>query len=613
MTMYRPPETRGRAAVYGRRSHWEEGTSLSVTVQGTTGRRLAESLGYTVGDSDIYLDDGISGMTDDRAAFRAMMLKVFSEDRPYKAVVVTDISRLSRNSGDYIDYEEMFAEAAIELVSPMDPPANPQVKINTHRRMKAVMNEAQLVDAALKTRQHQMFAVEMGFYIGWIQPLGYRKKKVIWRGTEHTKLERDPETWHHLLHVIDMGKTNHTLSEIRQYLTASGVKQAAGEVPNKKRGGMRGTGEWNDDNVSYLLKHDALLGWTSRGGEESGSKILHKSDKVICRDAHEAAMTEEDRKLIVKNLASRRIEAKNSKISRSPNLMADLTSCGMCGATMRMHTEVRDGKAVQRLICANRRDYKKGDASWCPNPSVRLEILVERILATLLGHILTPKALRQQVNLVARENKEFVTAQERRRKQIGKHVKQLEREIDNIVDATAGGKRNPAYDRGIERRQKELDILQGELEMVNSDLQGKLAFVNEPGRIIENALDRRTYLESDDQHSVREMLKSLIRKASILNRTATVEYTLPLPRNGTDEPIIRDTVPLDKKTCLSVGCAGLRAVMYVDCFPVKNHLPGFTPAVLSLNPSPRQGSRWDIPFCHYTVDRVYAQGLRESG
>ena len=136
------------------------------------------------------------------------MLKLFSPERPYEALVVTDISRLSRSTGSYIDYEEVFAEQGIELISLLEPPGHPEVKINTNRRMKAVMNEAQVVESAMKTRSSQMLAVEVGFYIGWVQPFGFRKKKVTWRKAEHTKLEPDPETWHHLLHIIDMAKRN---------------------------------------------------------------------------------------------------------------------------------------------------------------------------------------------------------------------------------------------------------------------------------------------------------------------------------------------------------------------------------------------------------------------
>ena len=152
-------------------------------------------MGFTVHpEEDVYMDGGISGMEDERPEFRVLMLKIFSPERLYEALFVNDISRVSRSTGSYINYEEIFAEEGIELISLMDPPSNTPAKIDTGRRMKAVMNEAQVVDSAVKTRNSQVFAVEMGFYIGWIQPFGYRKKKVMWRGKEHTKLEPDPET-----------------------------------------------------------------------------------------------------------------------------------------------------------------------------------------------------------------------------------------------------------------------------------------------------------------------------------------------------------------------------------------------------------------------------------
>ncbi len=560
MNMYGHTPNRGRAAVYARRSHWDDGVSLSVITQAANGRRQAELMGFTVGDEDVFLDDGVSGMTDDRPGFKGLLLKIFSPERRYKAIIVTDISRLSRSSSSYFEYEEIFAEEGIELISLMEPPSNPQVKIDSNRRMKAVMNEDQVVNVAVKTRASQMMAVEAGFYIGWVAPFGYRKKKAMWRGEEHTKLERDPETWPHLLHIKDMAKTNCTLSQIRQYLEGTGLKHPAGSIDKKKnqqeKGGKRGTGRWTNDNASYLLKHLALLGWTFRGGEHSGSKILHKSDQVICRDAHEAAMTEEERELIIRNLASRRREVKNSRIHRSPNLMGELTACGMCGATMRMHTE----NGTQRLICANRREYKKGEANWCPNPSVRLDVLMERVIDALLGHILTPKVLQHQVRLVAKENRGFAATQESRKKQLEKRIQKLEQEIGNFMAAIAEyGPSNPGYGREIDRRQEETALLQRERDMISSELQKKLAFVNEPDRIVENGLNMRTYLETEDQHSLKEMLKSLIRKASIVNRVATLDYTVPLPRNRTEEPILMEKLGLDKKTCPSVGLTGVRA------------------------------------------------------
>ena len=548
------PTRKGRAAVYGRASTDNQDTGLSTATQAEHGRRLGELLGFIVEDDDIYLDEGISGMTDDRSACRKVMLKVFSPERPYEAVIVTDLSRLTRSSRGYINYEEIFAEEGIQLISHMDPPSNGQAKIDTNRRMTAVMNERQVVVTAEKTRNSQMLVVEMGFYIGWVAPFGYRKKKVMWRGAEHTVLEPDPETWPHLLHVKEMAKDNYTLSQIRQYLDSTGLRHPAEKIPNKKRGGKRGTGRWTNSNVSYLLKNPVLLGWTLRGGKGSGSKLLHKSEQVICRNAHEAAMTEEERELILRNLAGRTREVKSPRSNRSPNRMSGKVVCGLCGATMRMHTE--DGK--QRLICANKRDHRKGEPLWCPNQMVGLDILVEKTIEAILGHILTPKVMRQQVELVAEENGKLAAHERSRKEPIEKRIKQLDKEIANFMAAIAEyGPTNPAFGREIDRRQEEKELLERQRKQIDSELEEKLVFINDQERIVENALSLRTYLESEDPHDLTEMLNSLIRKVSIVNKVATLHYLVPLPRNQTADPILMERLNLDQKTCPSVPLTGI--------------------------------------------------------
>ena len=559
---------KGRACIYCRKSTWDNGPSFSCETQAANCRRHAELLGYTVDDDDIYIDDGISGMTDNRPGFRRMMLKALSPEKPYPAIVVTDISRLSRSTSDFIDYEEIFGDEEIELISLMDPPSNPEVKINIPRRLTAVINEGQVVSAAVKTRNSQMFAVEVGFYIGWTRPFGYQKRKVMWRGAEHTKLEQHPEEWPHLLHAKEMGKENYSLREIIAYLESTGLKHPGAETNLKRNGkvGTRGNGKWTTDNTSYLLtKSKAVLGQTARGGKGSGSKILKKSAEVLCLDAHPAAMTEEERDQIKRNLASRRKQAKspvgqeNSNQQKSPrshgspNPLGGILVCEMCGSNIQLHTS----NGIPRLKCANQRNYTKDHPNWCPTPPVRLDVFVTKTLRAILGHILTKPVLRRLISMVVKENRDFVTLQMSRKDQIEKRLTELEREIGNLVNAVAVGDASLALKGGIKLREEEKVLLGRENETISAELEDKLVFLNDPDKIIENALKIRTYLETENQHNVAQMMQSLIREASILNRTVTLEYKLPLPKNGTEESILTEKLKLDKKSCPSIGHAGV--------------------------------------------------------
>ena len=89
MNTHIPMTNKGRAAVYGRASTDNQDVGLTTAAQGDQGRRYGQMLGYIVEDEDIYLEEeGVSGMKGAGPKLRALMLKVFSPERPYEAVIV---------------------------------------------------------------------------------------------------------------------------------------------------------------------------------------------------------------------------------------------------------------------------------------------------------------------------------------------------------------------------------------------------------------------------------------------------------------------------------------------------------------------------------------------
>ena len=80
-------------------------------------------------------------------------------------------------------------------------------------------------------------------------------------------------------------------------------------------------------------------------------------------------------------------------------------------------------------------------------------------------------------------------------------------------------------------------------------------FVPQPERIIANAMDKRTYLESKDQHTVKELMKLFIQKVTIVDQEVTIECQIPV----TDEegtPIWLEKILLDDRKCLLEGHTG---------------------------------------------------------
>ena len=547
MTMTTNISPKPRVALYIRNSTDNQDIHLSAAVQEAALRHRAEMLGA---DADVFVDLAVSGSTTERPQFKAMMTKVFSPKKPYIAVIVNDLGRFTRNTEDYIQYEKLFADAGVELISLMDPPPS-DAKIDTNRRMRTVMNEDQCVISAQKTRAGQFLATELGFFIGIHPPFGYLKVKVIWGNKEHTKLVPDPENWHNLLWIIDMAKRKYTLGEIIVELVSAGVRRPDG-------------GEWTHDCLSRLLRHTALLGWTSRGWR-SESRFLHKAEVVVCKDAHPAALTEEEREQIIQLLENRNRQAKPARSNRSSNPVSDRCVCGVCGNSMQVHD---DGKHI-RLMCVKNRRTKRlkpdGKPERCPNKSVRLDVFIEKTIEAIMNHILTRPVLRRQIKLVESANKDAIAEHEEGRKRIKKRRTALAKEIANIVGNIAkyGGSKTLRIE--LDKREEEDGLLQAQLEMMQENIRNALEFINDPELTIANALNLRTYLESEDPHDLKVLLVSLINRASFLNKKVTLEYVVPLPKNGTEEPILSELITLDPKTCPSVLRAGMNPSKGAGC------------------------------------------------
>ena len=543
MTTTNTPRKEIRAAAYGRVSTDNQDVELSLAAQFRNIRRLAGARGIV--ELDEYDDRAISGHTTERPGFRELMMKALSPEKPYDLIFVEDLTRLMRSLNDYVSYEQIFAEHGIELISVMEPSSS-RNKIDTSRRIKMVMAEDFLQNVAERTRDSQFLAVEMGFHIG-ATPLGFKKEKVFWKDKEHIKLVPDPEHWDDLLWLIDMAKRDYTLGELIEELEKAEVKRPDGR-------------DWNRENLSYMLLHHALLGWTTRGWR-SGTKspFLYPTDPVICKTAHQAAMTEEERDLIIQNLAKRRRTVKNPRTNRSKNPLGEKVFCGICGSTMTIQSDYR----YVKLVCSSNRKGRNvsvdGIRQKCPNKRVKLDILLECLLDAIMNHILTEKVLRQQVKMVALENKDAVAAQEARRKQIDRRLKVLEKELGNMADGIAAyGPGSKTLENGIKKREGEQENLETEIQRIRQETGDILDFISDPQRTIANALDLRTYLETEDPHDLKRMLNHLIQRVSIVEKVVTVDYLIPLPKNGTGEPILSEEVYLEAKKRPSVGDVGVR-------------------------------------------------------
>ena len=96
--------------------------------------------------------------------------------------------------------------------------------------------------------------------------------------------------------------------------------------------------------------------------------------------------------------------------------------------------------------------------------------------------------------------------------------------------------------------------MNAELQEIDTIMGDHLDFLNRPELIISNALDVRTYLESDDPQTVRNFLRSFIKKVTINNQwQGTIYYTIPLPSETPASQSNVQSVRFEKKTAKIKG------------------------------------------------------------
>ena len=514
------PELRP-AFFYGRVSTDGQDRELSIGEQKQHANEQAPREGYRFIQE---FEEVKSAATDNRPVFLEMVSRAISPKHPAEAIFFNDISRPFRNDEDFYMYRKMLREANVKIFTYEEGELKYDDQSQLVFGFKSLMNSQVPRKTARETRRGQFGATRRGFYLG-PGVFGYEKYKVMDGGVEHTKLRPHPTQWEHLLSMFRMALDNHGGRRIADHLNSLGVKTINGN-------------DWIESTAMSVLRNPACRGRTHRG-ENSRSPYLDRSEQVFCENAHEAAVSDEDYQTIERLIKLRTNNPGGPRVHSSPNPLSDHVKCGLCGSNMTLNRT----KEITNLICSNKR---KNGTGACPAKNVRLDVLMPKVVAALLERILTEETLRQQVDLVAETNREFLVEQQTARETIERNIAGTRKQISNLVDAIEGRGGNPQIYERLDERESELKQLTVQLEGLDEKLTGHLEFLNAPERIVSCALDLRTYIESEDPEVARMFILSFIKRVEVLGTEANIHYTMPLPHDVTGENKTTDTVKMAK-------------------------------------------------------------------
>ena len=477
-----------------------------------------------------YIDEGITGSTSSRANFQRMMADATGPNPPFDEVVIYDLSRFSRDTVDSLTYPRILQAHGIGFHSVKDNFSS-DASGRLHMTLIAGVNEFHNYKTAEGSSRGQADATRMGYHTAPRAPLGFLKERVTVGGKEHSILVIEPEKAPLVQRIFGMALQGNTPLDIAKTLNAEGIPSSTGNT-------------WSASAINSML-HNVRYAGTGCHGKRSHSKFLFNSTVTLVPNAHPAIVSQETFDKVQEILTSRCFipsdpESKHPRRAASPFLLSNLVYCKCCEKKMFVRNS---GKDRRKLACSTNRTRGAGA---CPTRPEDMEVVETTVLRALLKKVLTEKNLRQVVQKVGEDSKDFAERQDRECETIIVKLEDIKTQKNNIIQAIAReGRHIPdlaTYLDGLSQEQAGLEARKVGLDTERNALQ---AFLSDELRIIENASRVRTYLQSEERSVVMSMIESFVKKVELKNGSVTIHYSIPMPPGGNGKKVGSETLPLN--------------------------------------------------------------------
>jgi site-specific DNA recombinase len=491
--------------------------------------KRAATEGVVIPPENWFVDEGLSGRTaDKRKAYQALMRRAEAQrDAQKKRAVpfqridrlyVWAFSRVARNMMDCLRALATLDDAEVDVVSLTEPDAGDRSFRKLIRPILAWLAERYSEELSRNVQRGMRSQAEKGFWLHGPPPFGYGARDGRLVVTEESR--RDFETvqrvFREYLDGRDGGK------RLAEKLTRE-------QVPPPSRDDIareRFTGAWRRKHIQQLLTAPVYAGHIVYDGE------------VVARNAHEAAVTEDDfaRVQAIRKLRDRaKAEGSNG---HNPirlgerGLFTPWLRCGSCGGRVCVTVGGRSGKAdYYYYVCSSRQENKEN----CAGRTVRVDAFDPGLLDYIASEVLTPDNVRGLIerSLAAlATTPDTVTAE---RDAIEARIAELDRKIRSVAEQVMERIIEPADARALntpllaqrETLQLKLATLPQRRELPDVDTV-------DPERFRAAVLQAWTAKPLDLR---REALDRLLERITLDEGGAHVQYALK------DEPPFRHQAP----------------------------------------------------------------------
>jgi len=356
--------------------------------------QFVEERGGTVNGELVFSDAAKSGASLVRNGFEQLMALVRQRPRGVDAIVVEDMSRVTR---DLADASQLFRELRyleVPLVGVADGVDTSGKEAKVTFTVKSLLSDMYLDELSDKTRRGLEGRALAGLSTGGL-PLGYRSEP---QRDEHGRvvgyrIEVDEENAATIRRIFDECLRGSSLAAIAQTLTRENVPPPRAKSRHRRKG-------WVASTIGAMLRNEAYVGvWTfkkkqwlkvpgtndRRPRERNANQIIRREypERRIIDVAVWDAVQTRLAAVRARYTAKRSPGSSPSRITNYP--LSGLLHCGCCGAPM----VITAGTSASYYKCG---DYKK--RRTCSNSlGVKEEIARVRIFSALQEKFSSPDAL----------------------------------------------------------------------------------------------------------------------------------------------------------------------------------------------------------------------------
>ena len=366
-----------RAALYIRLSKEDEreGPSQSVTNQQSLLEEFVKAHRLQVYDT--YIDDGWSGTSFDRPAFRRMVADI--EAKRVNLVITKDLSRLGRDyimTGHYM--ERYFPEHRVRYISLLDGiDTGVESSANDITPFRAIMNDLYAKDISKKIKSVKRDQQRKGQFIGGKPVYGYKMHP-----TEKHQLVIDPEAAPTVRRIFAMALDGVSCRQIAAALNQEGIPSPA--VYCGRTAGRKGpyAGLWSSERISDMLQNETYIGSMVQGRQVKLSykskKCLHQAREhwVVVKNTHAPLIDAESFQKAGMLLRSR----KHTRSRTYDFLLKGLIFCHECGYPLAvLNRPGANGEDVLYFVCRTHQRFTQNSA--CSPHCIKEKTVTDAVIA----------------------------------------------------------------------------------------------------------------------------------------------------------------------------------------------------------------------------------------